>query len=657
MTIKTREALAVELGLDRILAHQVLFAHRHRNETPAMHMLMILDWHGKSPFKLSMVFRGGAKTTIAEEAIIIMAGFQEYTNALIVSDTAAQAEERLEAIKHEIVSNEFLTEIFGDLKGPTWAADEIVLSNGIRIKAVGRGASIRGIKFHGDRPDCIFIDDLEDDENVDTATKRKKTKLWFSKKLLPACDPIARIRMAATPIDPDCLAEDLRRENPRDTRVIPIKYLDENGQWKATWESRFPLGWINEKEANFRSKGLLREFNMEYMCQATTESDKVFKEANFRVEPRVRTFEAVFAMFDPARTVGAQSATTGAAVWSWVGPKMWVWESWGRRLMPDEIIAALFDVDERFNPVWIGVEEDGLNQWLLQPIRAEMLRRGVVLPLLAVKAPRGKLDFIRGLNPFFSAHEIWFASDCKDLKRQLLNFPTGEIDAPNALAYAPRMRGGLPVYEDFGRRHVEEGPARSGLPMWLCLNAGPALVTGVTAQVADGRLSVFADFVREGDAGSQLRRIVEDAQIESGRAVRLTCAPLHFDRFNNVGLVQAAKALPAEMRRGVEPARGQAVIRDMLKREVRGGQALTVSPAARWTLNGFSAGYSRDVIKGGALSPSAKEGPYRTLLEGLESFMGLMSVQPAEDEDDNTRNVAYTPDGRRYTSAMVQRGR
>ena len=656
MAARTREALAVELGLNRILAHQVLFAHRHRDQTPAMHMAMILDWHSDAQFKLAQVFRGGAKSTIAEEAIIIMAGYQEFSNALILGETADRAEERLEAIKHEIETNEFLAEIFGDLKGPVWTQEEIVLSNGIRMLALGRGASIRGVKFHGDRPDILFLDDLESDDSVNTVAKRKKTKTWFSKTLLPACDPRARMRMAATPLDPDCLAEDLRRENPEDTRVIPVKFRNERGQWEASWPARFPLSTIDKLEASFRSKGLLREFNMEYMCMATLDTDKVFRESNFRYEPRVRTFEATFCMFDPARTIGAQSATTGAAVWSWVGPKMWVWEAWGRKLMPDEIIAAMFDIHERFSPVWVGVEEDGLNQWLLQPIRAEMVRRGLSLPLLAVKAPRGKLDFIRGLNPFFSANEVWFAGDCDDLRRQLINFPTGDIDAPNALAYAIKMRGGLPVYEDFGRRHVDAPAARQGLPMWLCLNATPALTTGILAQVADGALRVFADFVREGDPGSQLVKIVQDAQVEAGRPVRLTCAPQHFDKFNNVGLVQAAKLMPAEMRRGVEPGRGQGVIRDLLKRELRGGQAVAVSEDARWVLNGFSSGYSREVAKGGQLNPYATEGPYRTLMEGLESFMGLISVQPQED-DDNGRAFAYTPDGRRYTSAMAQRGR
>jgi hypothetical protein len=79
-----------------------------------------------------------------------------------------------------------------------------------------------------------------------------------------------------------------------------------------------------------------------------------------------------------------------------------------------------------------------------------------------------------------------------------------------------------------------------------------------------------------------------------------------------------------------------------------------VSDQARWVLNGMSSGYARVVAKGGGLADYAEEGPYRTLLEGLESFVGLMEVQPDRD-DDKWPNYAYTQDGRRYTSALMRR--
>ena len=54
------------------------------------------------------------------------------------------------------------------------------------------------------------------------------------------------------------------------------------------------------------------------------------------------------------------------------------------------------------------IEKDSLDEYLLQPIRYEMLRRGVVLPIRPLNAPqdRAKDEFIMGLQPFFRAGDI-----------------------------------------------------------------------------------------------------------------------------------------------------------------------------------------------------------------------------------------------------------
>jgi hypothetical protein len=77
---------------------------------------------------------------------------------------------------------------------------------------------------------------------------------------------------------------------------------------------------------------------------------------------------------------------------------------------------------------------------------------------------------------------------------------------------------------------------------------------------------------------------------------------------------------------------------------------LKVSTRARWTLNAFSGGYARKLNKSGVLSEFAEEGPYRTLMEGLESFAALMRIAQREDEK---LNLKVTDNGRRYLSARA----
>jgi hypothetical protein len=644
-----------QFNADRVLAHQVLFPHRHKNVTPPFIKEMILDWHSKEERLLFKVFRGGAKSTTAEEAILLKGAFREIHNYLIIGATKDRAHERLHAIRWEIEQNDRLAETFGDLRGPTWGDGELVLSNNVRLLALGWGQSLRGVKYLDARPDGVFMDDLEEPEDVRTPEARERILDWVLFDLIPALDTNkAHARCAATPLDPEALPIQLERAGWT-VRSYPIEYTDDLGVRRSTWPDRETLEKIDFRRNAAIKVGKLRQYNQEYMVQAETAGDKAFKKEMFRIEPQVRTWQNRFCMYDPARTVGAASATTGFADWSWIGGRLIIWEGWGRQLMPDEIIKDMFRYYEECSPTWIGVEEDGLNQWLLQPIRAEQVRRGVVLPVRAVKAPKGKLDFIRGLQPYFHAREAIFAKDLPEMSAQLLSFPTGRIDAPNALAYAPRLRPGAPMYEDFGSRHVSEDMRPlPGRPLWLAMSATGSGVTAVLMQILDGAVRVYQDWMREGEPAAVLGDLMKDVTAEIAQRPRLVMGPKHYDQYNNFGLRQAASRLNFDIRQGTQPEIGRVIIRDLLRKELRGVSAVLVSDAARWALNGFAGGYCRALLKGGLLAEYAEEGPYRTMLEGIESFAGLMKLGMAEDDPDQELQYDYTATGRRFLSARVR---
>lgn len=652
MSSDAHKELLRTLYNDRVLCHEFIFKHRHPNITPPFLQDMILSWHGPDTRVLFEVFRGGAKSTTSEEAILIKAAFREIRNYLIVGATKDRAYERLHAIRHEVETNDRLAEVFGDLRGNTWGDGELVFSNNVRVLAMGKGQSLRGVKYLDARPDGFFGDDLEEPEDVRTPEARERVLNWLLFDLMPALDTnTAHGRVAATPLDPEALPAQLIRAGWTHKKY-PIEYIDNNGQRQPTWPDREPLVKIDERRDQAMKVGKMRQYNMEYMCEAETAGEKAFRKEMFRVEPQVRTWQNRFCMYDPARTVGAGSATTGFADWSWIGGRLVVWDGWGRKLMPDEIIADMFRYNEECSPTWIGVEEDGLNQWLLQPIRAEQVKRGVVLPIKAVKAPKGKIDFIRGLQPYFHAREAIFAKDLPDLAAQLLSFPTGLIDAPNALAYAPRLRPGAPMYDEFGARHIaEDMRPLGGRDMTLVVSCSTTMVMAALVQVIDGALRIFADWEREGDAGTVLQPLLQDVTVYAQRRPALVMPPIHFDQYNNMGLRQAATKLNWEVRKGTDMGAGRGMIRDLLKREVRGMQGLLVSDRARWVTNGFAGGYARALLKGGVLAEYAEEGPYRVIMEAVESFAGLMKLGMATGDEDEDLRYDVTSGGRRFLSA------
>lgn len=650
-----QEELIVRLGRDHRLAHQTLFAHRHPDETPAFHYEIIDDWHSPALRIIELAFRGAAKSTIAEEGLTLDACYRRFQNAIIIGESFTRAAERLAAIKHELDFNEHLRTLFGDLHGATWNEDKVELPDGRVIQAFGRGMSLRGVKHNDARPDFCLIDDLEDEESVNSPEQRDKTQQWLMRTLLPALAPRARVRMLANMLDPDCLAVRLRKTGVWTVREYPWEYLDgHTGQRRATWPSRFPLEHIDKVKSEYEQAGMLNEYQQEYMVEAVDPSTKTFKSDHICVEPTARTWHPTWAMYDPARTTGPKSAHTGKVVFSWVGTKLIIWEAQGELWMPSEIIDDMFATSSIYSPIAIGVEKTGLEEFIMQPLRTEQVKRHIILPIRVMPAPVGKISFIKSLQPYFSSGEAVFAKDLPVLKQQLLSFPTGRIDVPNALAYALRMRPGLPIYENFSHANVKDDlQVLRQHQCYFALNATRQYTTAVLLQVVGLSVRVLADWVLEGDPGTTITDIVAEAGLLQGvtRPVFFAGAQ-HWHTYDTIGLQAACRRDRITLRTAGDPVLGREELRRKIDALTHGAPSLQVSPKARWTLNAFSGGYARTVKPGTHdLVGTADDGPYKTLMEGFEAFVAATVTGSIGDGTDH-RNYSIDPvTGRKYLSA------
>lgn len=655
MDSSSRDDLIRKLAANRRLAHQVLFQHRHPQATPPYHGDVVDLWHGPDEQVLTEIFRGGAKSTLAEEAIVIMALLREFKNCMIGGENETRAIEHLTAIKHEFETNEFIEDLFGVQVGATWQERKIVLQNGVCIQAIGRGQSMRGTKHLSWRPDLFFGDDMEDEESVATEEAREKVRIWFMRVVRPALAKVRRIRVAGTRIDPDSLIVRLQNSKYWKSVRIPIESKDPvTGERVATWGEHKSLEQIDQLKQEYIDAGDLAGFMQEYMCEASDPATRVFNESMVKVDAIVRTWHAVYAMYDPARSTDKnKSATTGWAAWSWVANRCIVWDAGGGFWKPDEIVRDIFRVNEEYRPISIGVEQTGLHEFIMQPLRAEQIRRGTLIPVQALNAPAlGQIGVIKGLQPFFKAGEIVFAKELPELVKQMLSFPTGHRDTLNALAYAPRLRPGLPVYDGFRADHVSDSvEIRPREQAYLAVGATGQYTTAVLMQFVNGVLYVSKDWVCEGDPGATLSSIVQSASLVARRAMRLVAGPQHFDPHDTVGLRAAARKVPIQLDRGSSVDRGREQLRSLLAASPHGIPALQVHPDARWTLNALAGGYCRDVTKAGVVTEFAVDGPYRVLMEAVESFAGQMRT--GLDEGDNARNYDYTPQGKRYLSALA----
>jgi hypothetical protein len=660
-----RQALAYHFMSSRFVAHETIFASRRDCSSSPMHMDMLGMQYSDIDKVLLMAFRGSAKTTLAEEVLTLAPIINFPTNPahnfLIIGSNETRAAERLEAVKHELQTNEALLQTFGDYKGDTWTNTRITLKNNVCIQALGQDQSMRGTKYLSWRPDFILLDDIEEEEHVATPEARLKFLRRFLAKILPAFARNCRVRMNATPLDAEALAVTLSNSPEWTTKVYPIKYMDPaTGQWKATWETAFPMERIDKIERDLASKGQLAIFEREYMMMAAAVHDALFKDENLVYEPRPRTFQAIYAMYDPARSINKNSAHTGKAVWSWENNKLLVWEAGGHFWKPDEIIKDALQTSEKYDPVLVGFEEDGLNEFLMQPLRAAATKVEHPFPFCPVKAPRSKIDFIRGLQPFHAAKEIIFVgepSQFETLVAQLKNFPTGRIDAPNALAYALMLRPGLPVFEGFPLTAIisESLQPSRARPLMLAVHASKTSqqLVGAVCQFGAEGLTVYADYAFEGTPGLRLAGLLQAASFDFGRRLQVIAPPLHFQPYDVIGLRAAAASIPVEIEKGGQPQAGREALRQMLERlnPATGRPRLAVRENAHWTLRGFAGGYHYDMNgPKGQLRPEPKSNIYAVVLGALESIAARSGLAMS-DSQTYERHYAEDAYGRQYLTS------
>jgi hypothetical protein len=114
-------------------------------------------------------------------------------------------------------------------------------------------------------------------------------------------------------------------------------------------------------------------------------------------------------------------------------------------MYPDEIYDALFGMAIRLDAKVIGIEETSLNEFIKQPIKNEMFKRGKFFELVWLKARGGmkKELRIKELVPYYRLGYIYHNASCatiKKLESQLLMFPRSALwDLMDCEAYLVEM--------------------------------------------------------------------------------------------------------------------------------------------------------------------------------------------------------------------------
>jgi len=394
--------------------------------------------------------RGFGKTTIdtiSYPAKKIL--FREKKFIVPISCTATQAVMAGENLKRELMTNSVIKELFGPMKSESFSKEQWITQNGIMVMPRGAGQQVRGILFDRYRPDLIIGDDLEDPEEVKNDDLREKRKEWFFSDV---CNSINRsssewkIIVVGTVLHEDSLLVNLLEDPDWHSVILSICDDDYNSNWPDFISSEN----VRKLRDAHERRGQLDLFYREYRNMAVASEDATFRQEYFKpysetdkdFQDNLRNLENLV-IVDPAKTVklhSAESAVVGIGA-DRSGHKIHVRDVVAERLYPDQLYDEMFSMIERLNAKVAGVEVTSLNEFIVQPIKNEMQKRGKYFDLIELRARASKEERIASLVPYYRQGYMYHnVTCCGGLEAQLMSFPRSRRwDIMDAVAYMVEM--------------------------------------------------------------------------------------------------------------------------------------------------------------------------------------------------------------------------
>lgn len=421
-----------------------------------------------SKFTLIMMPRGSSKTTLFNASNIYETVYQVHPYFLYLSEASGHACTQVTNVGRQLVNNPRLRLIFGNLQpdqrneqGYRWSETEglIQTSTGITFEAIGRGGQVRGKNRNGLRPSKIGFDDVEDKESVKTEDQRRKAREWLFGDVLPALpelNPDATIVGMGTLLSNEALLAVLEKD-PEWT-VIKFGVIDPDGE--ALWPAWMDLKKIEARKQRYALKGLLHIFYLEYFNEFRSPETQVFKPEFIHIAPRPLKDYIWRAMaMDPAIS---DNRRADDAVISGVGMTedgiIGVLECWGKLgAAPRELIDQYFRVHFLLMPQHHGIEAQAYQRALIHLIREEMFRKGkeqralgrnpsdayFEITPITHSSSEAKIQRVEGvLQPRYASGYIVHQRNFPKLQTQLLDWPSGKKDYPDATAMAISLLDG-----------------------------------------------------------------------------------------------------------------------------------------------------------------------------------------------------------------------
>ena len=427
--------------------------------------------------------RGASKSThlsLGFALYCIMLGLKRYI--IEVCDVYEQAALLIEAIKAELTTNVRLQNDFPDAfgAGRLWREGEIVTRNNIRVEGLGAAKKIRGRRHGPYRPDLLFLDDIENDEQVRSPEQRTKLWNWIYRAALKVGPPDGSmdviwvgtvlhfdaviVRAAKAPLwnvtEFQAVVKFPYRMDLWD-QFEEVYHNDGEDAAKAFYEARKAemdqgavVNWPSVQSLLFLMLERAADkaaFQTEYQNQPISEGNP-FGDLTYWVQP-LREW-IFFGAIDPSLGKAGKGRDPSAILiggFDRLAGKLDVVEASIRKRLPDLIIADTIALQREYRALLWFVETVQFQEFLRTELMTRAAREGVGISAVPITPSADKDLRIERLQPPVAAGLIRFSTAHRTLIDQLQQWPNGDHDDgpdaldmlwQNTLFYAGRGGGG-----------------------------------------------------------------------------------------------------------------------------------------------------------------------------------------------------------------------
>jgi len=408
--------------------------------------------------------RGSGKSTTVN--IVILAYYSLFKKSpfsVLVSDTLDQARRQLEALAHELENNEMIRFLFGEVRGSVWGADSILIKTKFGeslIIAKGANQSIRGIKFRENRPHLVVIDDLENDELVESDERRNKLENWFRFNLLRGlAKKWNKVIYLGTILHERALLKKIidNKEPYQAWKVMNYPAIKTDGT--SFWETNFPLKYLiairdNPEHPEYCGSIV---FAQEYQNQPRSDKDRIIQEGWLQYynynhkysEEWIKTLTIIGGV-DPAIS---KEDTACFFSFTTIGVDkeghIWILEIVRGKFSILEQITEILNCYKRWKHNNIGIESIAYQKALSQLVKSEGAKMGVYPKIKEIFTDKDKTRRLVAVSAMFEGGFIHIDKNSKEsdnLVKEIREFPSKPNDSIDSLILAletnkkPRVR-------------------------------------------------------------------------------------------------------------------------------------------------------------------------------------------------------------------------